>query len=118
MKKVIVAFILAFGVGMADELVDECIKDKSGKSCFELGIRYLIGEDLNQAEFFIKKACERIKAIAIMKPKLILQRLMVMLKKRVKRIKIIASMEKSTNRLKFTINQPAKKTKAGFSAKV
>ena len=66
MKKVIVAFILAFGVGMADELVDECIKDKSGKSCFESGIHYLVGndyeKDLQQAEFFIKKACEKDKS--------------------------------------------------------
>ena len=74
MKKVILMLVLAFGVGMAEEVADECLNDKSGKSCFEAGIYSLMnrgdrGEDepsylydLDDAENNFKKACERDKS--------------------------------------------------------
>lgn len=53
MKKVIVAFILAFGVGMADE------KGESYYSYFEKGNKALLDGDYKQAEIHYKKACEK-----------------------------------------------------------
>lgn len=53
MKKIILALMLAFGVGMTDE------KGESYYSYFEKGNEAFLAKDYKQAEIYYKKACEK-----------------------------------------------------------
>lgn len=74
MKKIILALMLAFGVGMAEQATDclkasdfaqkcaqICDKDDTGNACQRIGYVYYAEKKYQQAEFYFDKACKKNK---------------------------------------------------------